>query len=52
MRTELCQLFNIPNSGIYIRSWMSSAKQSDTILWMCVHIIALVVIKAGIHGRE
>jgi len=52
MRAELCQMFNILNSGIYIRSWMSSAKQSGTVLWMCVQIIAEVVIKAGTHGRE
>jgi len=27
MQDWLCQLFNIPSSEIYIRSWMSSAKQ-------------------------
>jgi len=31
---------------------MSSAKQSGAVLWMCVQIIAQVVIKAGNHGRE
>lgn len=30
----LCQLFSTPNRRIYIQSWMSSVKRTDTIVWM------------------